>query len=154
MSTTTAPRSEPAPTQADFRGYARKVWRLVEAQHRISTNRLAANADDQALLEQLVEEVKPTLPPAARPATTRWLFILGRRCNSSYWPARLCGLRPDWRQRFRLPVFERHLGGVHARRTAFAPCARDLRVPFGHSAGCPGAGAARGFSRRVSVIKI
>lgn len=46
--------------------YAATVWRLVEAQHRISTNRLAASAEDQALLEQLVEEVKPPLPLAAR----------------------------------------------------------------------------------------
>jgi len=42
------------------------VWRIVEAQHRISTNRLAAGADDQALLETLVERVKPALPRAAR----------------------------------------------------------------------------------------
>ncbi|HWI85743.1 MAG TPA: RES family NAD+ phosphorylase [Sphingomonas sp.] len=63
---TIAPRSEPIPTPADFRHYAGKVWRLVEAQHRISTNRLAASAEDQALLEQLVEAVKPALPPAAR----------------------------------------------------------------------------------------
>lgn len=39
---------------------------MVEAQHRISTNRLAANADDQALLERLVEQAKPSLPAAAR----------------------------------------------------------------------------------------
>jgi hypothetical protein len=66
MSTTTARRSETVPTPADFRTYAGTVWRLVEAQHRISTNRLAANSDDQALLEQLVEEVKPVMPVAAR----------------------------------------------------------------------------------------
>lgn len=63
---TSAPRSDPAPTAQDFRHYAGTVWRLVEAQHRISTNRLAANAEDQALLEALVEEVKPSLPRAAR----------------------------------------------------------------------------------------
>jgi len=39
---------------------------LVEAQHRISTNRLAAGAEDQALLEQLVKEVKPVMPKSAR----------------------------------------------------------------------------------------
>lgn len=39
---------------------------MVEAQHRISTNRLVANAEDQALLERLVEQVKPPLPNAAR----------------------------------------------------------------------------------------
>ncbi len=59
-------RSDPIPTPPDFVPYERTVWRLVEAQHRISTNRLAASADDQALLEQLVEEAKPTLPAAAR----------------------------------------------------------------------------------------
>lgn len=58
--------SEPIPVAADFVPYERTVWRLVEAQHRISTNRLAAGADDQALLEQLVEQAKPPLPPAAR----------------------------------------------------------------------------------------
>lgn len=86
MSTTIAPRSEadpsglnardphppvprapgPRPTAKDFRPYGATVWRLVEAQHRISTNRLAADAADQALLERLVEEVKPVLPPTAR----------------------------------------------------------------------------------------
>lgn len=63
---TTAPRSEVVPTPDDFRKYAGTVWRLVEAQHRISTNRLAATVEDQALLESLVEEVKPVLPKAAR----------------------------------------------------------------------------------------
>ena len=63
---TSAPRSDPIPTAKDFRAYAGRIWRLVEAQHRISTNRLAANAEDQALLEALVEEVKPSLPRAAR----------------------------------------------------------------------------------------
>lgn len=66
MSTTTGHKSDIAPKAEHFLSYQAKVWRLVEAQHRISTNRLAANAEDQALLERLVEEVKPTLPPAAR----------------------------------------------------------------------------------------
>lgn len=54
------------PTPAEFRLYRGKVWRLVEAQHRISTNRIAASAADQALLEALVDAVKPTIPTAAR----------------------------------------------------------------------------------------
>lgn len=65
MSTITARKSD-TPTPEDFHAYRVRLWRMVEAQHRISTNRLAANSADQALLEQLVEEVKPTLPPAAR----------------------------------------------------------------------------------------
>lgn len=68
MSTITAPRSDsaPEPEPGHFRAYRAKLWRVVEAQHRISTNRLAANAEDQALLEALVEQVKPPLPRAAQ----------------------------------------------------------------------------------------
>ena len=66
MSMTSAPAFEPAPTDADFRPYAARVWRIVEAQHRISTNRLADSLADQRLLEDLAEEVKPNLPAAAR----------------------------------------------------------------------------------------
>ncbi|WP_298675287.1 RES family NAD+ phosphorylase [uncultured Sphingomonas sp.] len=51
---------------AEARTYRGRVIRIVEAQHRISTNRLAANAADQALLETLADEVKPALPYAAR----------------------------------------------------------------------------------------
>ncbi|HKT84698.1 MAG TPA: RES family NAD+ phosphorylase [Novosphingobium sp.] len=58
--------SEILPRASNLAPYAGTVWRLVEAQHRISTNRLAASVEDQALLEQLVEEVKPALPSAAR----------------------------------------------------------------------------------------
>ena len=46
--------------------YRGAVIRIVEAQHRIATNRLAGNAADQALLEALADEVKPNLPPAAQ----------------------------------------------------------------------------------------
>ena len=42
------------------------VWRVVEAQHRISTNRLAGSLAEQEQLERLAEAVKPELPPAAR----------------------------------------------------------------------------------------
>ncbi|RIA43899.1 RES domain-containing protein [Hephaestia caeni] len=65
MSTITAHASDITPDARDFRAYRGDVWRLVEAQHRISTNRLTADAGDQVLLEQLVEEAKPALPPAA-----------------------------------------------------------------------------------------
>ena len=54
------------PTPKHFAPYEQTVWRMVEAQHRISTNRLADRLADQRLLEELAEEVKPSLPPAAR----------------------------------------------------------------------------------------
>ncbi|ARS29286.1 RES family NAD+ phosphorylase [Sphingomonas sp. KC8] len=60
------PASDATPQPSDFAPYAGTVWRLVEAQHRISTNRLAASAEDQALLEDLVDAVKPTMPAVAR----------------------------------------------------------------------------------------
>lgn len=50
---------------SEHRRYAGEIWRVVEAQHRISTNRLVARAEEQALLEDLVEEIKPRLPEAA-----------------------------------------------------------------------------------------
>lgn len=56
----------PSELASEARSYRRRVVRIVEAQHRISTNRLASNAADQALLEALADEVKPSLPPAAR----------------------------------------------------------------------------------------
>ncbi|HEX8486582.1 RES family NAD+ phosphorylase [Sphingomonas sp.] len=77
---TSAPRSEVVPTPADFRRYAGKVWRLVEAQHRISTNRLAGDIEDQALLERLVEEVKPVMPKTARGLH----YLLGTRFRYGY----------------------------------------------------------------------
>ncbi|WP_068094018.1 RES family NAD+ phosphorylase [Novosphingobium rosa] len=59
MWTSTALASEHCP-------YKGTVWRLVEGQHRISTNRLARDGATQALLEELAEEVKPMVPEGAR----------------------------------------------------------------------------------------
>lgn len=56
----------PTALASEARAYHGKVWRVVEAQHRISTNRLAASLEDQARLEVLAEAVKPELPQAAR----------------------------------------------------------------------------------------
>jgi RES domain len=43
--------------------YAAEVWRLVEAQHRVSTLKLVDSLADQALLESMIEATKPVLPP-------------------------------------------------------------------------------------------
>lgn len=51
---------------SEHRGYGGTVWRLVEAQHRISTSRLARSLAEQEMLERLAEEVKPQLPESAR----------------------------------------------------------------------------------------
>jgi hypothetical protein len=41
-------------------------WRVVEAQHRISTRKLVDSADEQELLEELIERVKPPDPTRGR----------------------------------------------------------------------------------------
>ena len=51
---------------SEHRDYRGTVWRLVEGQHRISTNRLASDRATQDLLEVLAEEVKPRVPESAR----------------------------------------------------------------------------------------
>jgi hypothetical protein len=38
-------------------------WRVVEAQHIVSTMKLTDSLDDQAILEELIEETKPPVPP-------------------------------------------------------------------------------------------
>ncbi len=53
----------PAALSSEGRAVAGAVWRLVEAQHRVSTLKLVDTLDEQALLEDLLEETKPTLPP-------------------------------------------------------------------------------------------
>jgi len=56
----------PGPTPADLRPYRAKLFRMVEAQHRISTDRLVEGIAEQEVLERLIEEAKPGIPPEAR----------------------------------------------------------------------------------------
>ena len=51
---------------SEFRRFDGSCWRLVEAQHRISTLKLADSLAEQALLEDLIEETKPAIPPDCR----------------------------------------------------------------------------------------
>lgn len=41
---------------------ATAAWRVVEAQHRVSTRRLVDTLEEQALLEEIVDEAKPPRP--------------------------------------------------------------------------------------------
>ncbi|HYD77066.1 RES family NAD+ phosphorylase [Ramlibacter sp.] len=67
----------------------RDLWRGVEAQHRVATMRLVDNREEQLLLEQLLEDSKPPLPPGA--AGAHYLLFT---------PFRYV---PDWPSRFRRP---------------------------------------------------
>lgn len=44
---------------SELRALDLSPWRVVEAQHQVSTRKLVDSADEQALLEQLIERVKP-----------------------------------------------------------------------------------------------
>lgn len=45
---------------------AGRCWRLVEAQHKISTVKLTDTSTEQNFLENLIEETKPNVPPECR----------------------------------------------------------------------------------------
>ncbi|MBB3396938.1 MULTISPECIES: RES family NAD+ phosphorylase [unclassified Rhizobium] len=53
----------PAALSSETRAISGRFWRLVEAQHQISTLKLVDTLEEQALLETLLEESKPALPP-------------------------------------------------------------------------------------------
>src|SRR5215469_3363644 len=42
------------------------AWRIVEAQHRVSTLKLADSLAEQELLETIIEETKPPIPEPCR----------------------------------------------------------------------------------------
>lgn len=67
----------------------RDLWRGVEAQHRVATMRLVDDLEEQALLEQLLEDSKPTLPAHAK--GLHYLLFTPFRYS------------PDWPSRFRRP---------------------------------------------------
>ena len=74
---------------ASAHGERRDLWRGVEAQHLVATMRLADTLQEQELLEQLLEDSKPRLPPSA----TRAHYLL-------FTPFRYVS---EWPSRFRRP---------------------------------------------------
>ncbi|HEY0125340.1 MAG TPA: RES family NAD+ phosphorylase [Rhizobium sp.] len=53
----------PAALSSEARPISGRYWRLVEAQHQVSTLKLVDTLEEQALIETLLEESKPALPP-------------------------------------------------------------------------------------------
>src|SRR6056297_1620483 len=51
------------PPELPYKPYANEVWRLVEAQHVVSTTKLVDSREEQELLEQILENTKPPVPP-------------------------------------------------------------------------------------------
>jgi hypothetical protein len=63
----------------------RALWRGVEAQHLVATMRLVDDLDEQLLLEELLEDSKPKLPPGAQ----RLHYLLATPFRYvSPWPSR------------------------------------------------------------------
>lgn len=52
--------------RSELRPWKGRGWRLVEAQHRVSTRKLVDDLDEQALLEEVLETSKPPVPAACR----------------------------------------------------------------------------------------
>ena len=51
------------PPELPYKPYANEVWRLVEAQHIVSTTKLVDSREEQELLEEILETTKPPVPP-------------------------------------------------------------------------------------------
>ncbi|HTR14424.1 MAG TPA: RES family NAD+ phosphorylase [Roseiarcus sp.] len=56
----------PAERSSELREYKGKVWRIVEAQHRVSTRKLVDSNAEQGLLETLIDQTKPAVPEDCR----------------------------------------------------------------------------------------
>ena len=72
----------PAALSSEARPVAGDFWRLVEAQHRVSTMKLVETVEEQALLETLLEETKPAFPPEC--AGLDYLLATPFRYGASY----------------------------------------------------------------------
>ena len=56
----------PDAVSSETRPYRGDIWRVVEAQSRASTMRLVDSLEEQRLLEDLIDEVKPPVPHSCR----------------------------------------------------------------------------------------
>ena len=56
----------PAALSSEARAYRGRAWRMVEAQHRVSTLKLVDSLAEQALLEDILETTKPRIPVECR----------------------------------------------------------------------------------------
>jgi len=71
----------PTALASEFVGWAGSGWRAVEAQHKVATMALVrGSVTAQALLEDILEDAKPLLPPEVR--GLHWLLATPFR----YWP--------------------------------------------------------------------
>jgi hypothetical protein len=72
----------PAELSSDARPLEGTCWRLVEAQHRYSTLKLVDSVAEQDVLERLVDDTKPPVPPECRGLD--WLLATPFRYGAPY----------------------------------------------------------------------
>lgn len=53
----------PGALSSELKAFHGRAWRFVEAQHKVSTLKLVDTLAEQELLEQILEETKPAVPP-------------------------------------------------------------------------------------------
>jgi hypothetical protein len=56
----------PGALSSEARRLSGSCWRVVEAQHQVSTLKLVDTVEEQAILEELIEQTKPPVPPECR----------------------------------------------------------------------------------------
>jgi hypothetical protein len=72
----------PAALSAELRALSGTCWRVVEAQHKVSTLKLVDTLAEQAVLEGLIEQSKPPIPPECR--HLHYLLATPFRYGSAY----------------------------------------------------------------------
>jgi hypothetical protein len=77
-----SPTWTPAALSSERRALSGTCWRVVEAQHRVSTLKLVDTLAEQALLESLIEQTKPPVPPECR--HLHYLLATPFRYGSAY----------------------------------------------------------------------
>ncbi|MBL8418052.1 MAG: RES family NAD+ phosphorylase [Dechloromonas sp.] len=98
----------PTALASEFVGWEGSGWRAVEAQHKVATMGLVhGNVEAQSLLEDILEEAKPKLPPEVE--GLHWLLATPFR----YWPL-------PGGSRFRRPADPGVFYGAEERETACA----------------------------------
>jgi hypothetical protein len=60
------PTWTPGELSSEVRRLAGACWRVVEAQHQVSTLKVVDTIEEQALLEDLIEQTKSSVPPECR----------------------------------------------------------------------------------------
>jgi RES domain len=135
----------PDALQSDLRPFTGLCWRLVEAQHWVSTVPLVDTLDEQARLEQILDETKPAIPPQCRhldpllstpfryaPYDTGSRFRRARQRDGVYYSAERVETAAAEMAFYRVLFFAESpgtkIGGQFTEYTAFAVGVASVRV--------------------------